>query len=1031
LDALALQTRPLDRLVIVDTGSTDNSREIVTSHRRICRVVGDLQVIIAPRESTFGEAVGRAVGQLPVHSGMSALPSAGEWLWLLHDDSAAASEALAHLLDAARRSPSVGVAGPKLSTWDDPSRLLEVGQQITRSGSRFGGPARGEPDQGQHDQRADVLGVNTSGMLIRREVFEALGGFDRAFGQFRDDLDLSWRAHLAGHRVVVVPKARMREAAASANGQRFPGQSAAASRRSDRLNGRQVALARCSPYALPFLSLWIALASLGSALVLLVVKRPQRAWEEIVGLGPVLTPWRPMAARWRSRNVRQVRRRDLQGLFATPRAGFRQSLEAIHDAVAPRPDGSADDRVAPVLNGETGPVFDENELLEGPNRSVTSQVLRHPGFLAVLVATLLAVATWRSLLGALFSANGQGFAGGELLPLSTNASGLWHAWLDGWHGAGMGSALEPAPYLPVLAAGAWVLEHLPFLAPTGSSASASIAWLLVAAMPLSAWTAYVAARVTTRARWPRAWAALAWASLGTLTTAQASGRLGAVVAHLMLPLVVAGFVCAARRSTDVSLTFGAALALAVAGAFSPALAALGALGALALLLVGRGATRVRAAALLLVPVALMGPWILTLVDNPRLVLTGPGLTLWHGAATAPWQLALLDPGGPGSYPWFLSAPIVLAGVVAMMRRGTASRAMTVLAALTVAGLALGLAAPHLIVGRVPEGLAGAGGPITSWAGTGLDLAALALIAAAIIGLDGLPGRLARSGFGWRQLFVAPLVVAAGLAVVASILATGWLTVGQTLTGAVPSTPAVAADQAEGPLGNRLLELTTDAGTIAYRLVGREPGPVVRDLASQSAPSSPSLAAAVRVAVREADAVSANAARDALAAQGVGFVSFHGAATDPLVRRLDATAGMTRLSDTQGTVLWRVMPHDDGVGVARLRLENAKGETVGAINVTGDHGQTNASIAAAPVGRRLVVAEPARWADHAHVRFAGRELVAVAVGGQPSYALPVTAGQLSITLPPSEQWWRWGQLGLLLVVLFLAAPFGSARSRRSS
>jgi len=173
------------------------------------------------------------------------------------------------------------------------------------------------------------------------------------------------------------------------------------------------------------------------------------------------------------------------------------------------------------------------------------------------------------------------------------------------------------------------------------------------------------------------------------------------------------------------------------------------------------------------------------------------------------------------------------------------------------------------------------------------------------------------------------------------------------------------------------------------------------------------------------------ARDALAAQGVGFVSFHGAATDPLVRRLDATAGMTRLSDTQGTVLWRVMPHDDGVGVARLRLENAKGETVGAINVTGDHGQTNASIAAAPVGRRLVVAEPARWADHAHVRFAGRELVAVAVGGQPSYALPVTAGQLSITLPPSEQWWRWGQLGLLLVVLFLAAPFGSARSRRSS
>ena len=42
-----------------------------------------------------------------------------------------------------------------------------------------------------------------------------------------------------------------------------------------------------------------------------------------------------------------------------------------------------------------------------------------------------------------------------------------------------------------------------------------------------------------------------------------------------------------------------------------------------------------------------------------------------------------------------------------------------------------------------------------------------------------------------------------------------------------------------------------------------------------------------------------------------------------------------------------------------------------------------------------------------------------------------AGHLTITLAPTWQWWRWGQLGLLLVVLFLAAPFGSVRSRRSS
>jgi len=126
LDALELQVRPPDRLIIVDTGSTDDSLQIAATHGRIRQVIDDVVTISAPRESTFGEAVGRAVEQLSIGSGSSQAPNTGEpwpgeWLWLLHDDSAAAPEALAHLLDAARRSPSVGVAGPKLISWDDPS----------------------------------------------------------------------------------------------------------------------------------------------------------------------------------------------------------------------------------------------------------------------------------------------------------------------------------------------------------------------------------------------------------------------------------------------------------------------------------------------------------------------------------------------------------------------------------------------------------------------------------------------------------------------------------------------------------------------------------------------------------------------------------------------------------------------------------------------------------------------------------------------------------------------------------------------
>src|ERR1019366_7965005 len=118
LDALALQTRPPDRLVIVDTGSTDDSVRITEKHARIRQVVGNVTAISAPPDSTFGEAVARAVDQLlsdspsEPGSGSPTEPASGStssqaamadsdagWLWLLHDDSAAAPHAPAQLLD--------------------------------------------------------------------------------------------------------------------------------------------------------------------------------------------------------------------------------------------------------------------------------------------------------------------------------------------------------------------------------------------------------------------------------------------------------------------------------------------------------------------------------------------------------------------------------------------------------------------------------------------------------------------------------------------------------------------------------------------------------------------------------------------------------------------------------------------------------------------------------------------------------------------------------------------------------------------
>ncbi|HXR68621.1 MAG TPA: hypothetical protein VN712_08300, partial [Dermatophilaceae bacterium] len=229
---------------------------------------------------------------------------------------------------------------------------------------------------------------------------------------------------------------------------------------------------------------------------------------------------------------------------------------------------------------------------------------------------------------------------------------------------------------------------------------------------------------------------------------------------------------------------------------------------------------------------------------------------------------------------------------------------------------------------------------------------------------------------------------------------------------------------------------SETRAFGYRLLGRETGQVVRGLPGAAVATDPLLAAAVKAAVSDGDVMSVNAVHDALADLGVGFVAFRGAATEPLVRHLDATAGMARLGDSHGQILWRVLPRQNMVSPSRLRIVDPQGAPVQPIAVTGDHGRTDVRVAAAPpgartLGRRLVVAEPTQWADHARVTFGGHELAPVSGGAQPAYDLPVTAGQLTITVAPTHQWWRWGQLGLVVLVLFLASSFGSAPSRRTA
>src|SRR3954454_5839006 len=128
---------------------------------------------------------------------------------LCHDDVVFEPGAVRVMVEEAYRS-NAGIVGPKLVAHDRPDVLLEVGMTVDHYGVPYSGIEPNEVDQEQHDGVRDVFFVSHAAMLVRTDLFHTLGGFDAAAFPGSDDVDLCWRARLAGARVIVAPSARVK-----------------------------------------------------------------------------------------------------------------------------------------------------------------------------------------------------------------------------------------------------------------------------------------------------------------------------------------------------------------------------------------------------------------------------------------------------------------------------------------------------------------------------------------------------------------------------------------------------------------------------------------------------------------------------------------------------------------------------------------------------------------------------------------------------------------------------------------------------
>ena len=164
--------------------------------QRIKAVLPNAFVRGVPANPGFGAAANEAL-RLVEGSG---------FFCVMHDDVALATNAVSELIEEMYRS-NAGIVGPKLVDWDHPEVLQHVGLGVDRFGEVDPLVENGELDQEQHDAVRDVFAVPSACLLIRADLFRTLGGFPIGYEFHGDDLDLCWRTHLNGARVLVVPSA--------------------------------------------------------------------------------------------------------------------------------------------------------------------------------------------------------------------------------------------------------------------------------------------------------------------------------------------------------------------------------------------------------------------------------------------------------------------------------------------------------------------------------------------------------------------------------------------------------------------------------------------------------------------------------------------------------------------------------------------------------------------------------------------------------------------------------------------------------
>lgn len=720
LGSLAGQEYPALSILALDRGAADDPTPRIAA--------------VAPR--AFVRRLGGTVGAAAAANDVLTTVEGATFLLFCDDAVVFEPTAVRVLVEEAYRS-NAAIVGPKIVDRERPEALLEVGLAIDHYGVPYSGLEPGELDQEQHDAVRDVFFVSGAAMLVRADLFAELGGFDPATEPGAYDLDLCWRARLAGARVLVAPDARVGHPPSGVGNRRGPTVAEEEARNRSRI---RVLLKTYSALALVWVVPTAFLLSLGEAAALAATRRFGRArgvlgawWSNLRGLRDVMQARRAVQAH------RRVSDHDVRELMVRGSARVRSYFAVRLHAGNRLQDVSFRTRAA---------------VDQARGRVLRPEILVLAGLLVVLLFGS------RNLVGDRVPVVGT------FLPWLSVGS-LFGELTSSWRHAALGSNGAAAPVLAAMGALGSVL--------LGNTEVARML-VVVGALPVGVLGVYRLGRPLAASGWPAVAAAVAYGVNPVARNAIARGELGPLVLFAVAPFLLGGLLRAvsaagAGRDDDRSLpagTDGAAVGSearsrlrpvlvlvglgSVAGAFWPPGLLFGLFAALAFLLavptVGGGNLAGRA---LLVAAAgaigsmlLLLPWAVTVL--------GSGTEALGFLPRAPLDLTDVlrfhtGPAGAGLLSWGLLVAAALPLALATGPRLAWAARAWMLAAVSFTAVWL--------PGRLDADL-----PVPAADGL-LVPAALGLALAVGLGVAVFVADLRRFLFGWRQL--AAVLGALGLA----------------------------------------------------------------------------------------------------------------------------------------------------------------------------------------------------------------------------------------------------------------------------